>query len=150
MPENTQRTLLDVSLHAIIALAGITQLRLKLGSLLGQALLVSLELDSLLLELLLYVHDLFLLARQLTAYLHDLTLELLLKLDDPLFPSLQIRGLLPYLAFQRGHLLNGLIEELLTLSLSHLPVTSDLLDLLDLFLLQVRQKLGHFRPFPHL
>ena len=150
LSEHTQRALLNVSLHAVVALTCFGQFGLQLSRVLSQAFLIGLKLHSLLLKLLLDVHDLLLFARQLTADLHDFALELLFELNDPLLSSLQIGGFLADFALEGSHLLNRLVEELLSLSLTHLPVTSDFLDLLDLLLLQVRQKLGHFCPFPHL
>ena len=88
LPEHAQRTLLNVSLHAVVAFAGLAQLSLQLSRILRQAFLVRLELHSLLLELLLDVHDLLLFTRQLTADLHDFALELFFKLDDALFSPL--------------------------------------------------------------
>ena len=150
LSEHAQRALFNVSLHTVVALACLGQFGLQFSRILSQAFLVGLQLHSLLLELLLDIHDLLLFARQLTADLHDFALELLFELNDPFLSSLQIGGFLADFALEGSHLLNRLVEELLALSLAHLPVTSDLLDLLDLLLLQVRQKLGHFCPFPHL
>ena len=100
LPEHAQRTLLNVSLHAVVAFAGLAQLSLQLSRILRQAFLVRLELHSLFLELLLDVHDLLLFTRQLTADLHDFALELLFELNDPFFSSLQIGGFLANFALK--------------------------------------------------
>ena len=114
-----------------------------------QLFLLSLRLDPLLFEFLLDIHDLFLFAGQLATDFHDFTLELLLELDNAFFTTLQVCCLLSNLALKACHPLNSLVEGLFPLGLFHFPITSHFLDLLNLLLLQVRQKLGHLSSLPH-
>ena len=76
--------------------------------------------------------------------------QLLLKLYNTLFTSLQVESLLAQFAVECLHGLKRVIEGGLTVTLLHLPRVRDLFNLLDLALFQICLELGFFGSLPHL
>ena len=88
--KNGQRALFVVLLHTEVLFTRLCKLGLELSYFLLESFLIILQGDSLVLEFLFDANDVVFLASELSADLKNLALQLLFKLDDPLFSPLQI------------------------------------------------------------
>lgn len=94
-PQERHGALFDVFLHGVEPGVGVLESVLVLLELGDQPLFVAFQKRLFLFEALFHVHDLLFLLDHLSAHLCDLRLQLLFVLHDLLFPSLQLRRLLP-------------------------------------------------------
>lgn len=148
--QHVQRALLYLELVGVELLVGRLELVLQVLGLVCCTLLIVLQLILFFLEFLLDVYYFFLLVGHLAAYFVDLVLELLLELNDSLFPPLQVKSLLSERSVQLIHGSHAFIEVCLSLLFLLFPRKSDFFDLLDLSLLEIGLELGLLRSLPHL
>ena len=147
--QDVEGTLLDLKFVGVELLIDGLELVLQILDVGRRPLLVMLQQILLILELLFDTYYFLLLVCQLPANFGDLVLQLLLKLDDPLFSPLQVKRLLSQSTVQLVHGLHAIVEGGLPLLFFLLPRKSDFLDLFDLSLLEVRLELRFLCPLPH-